>query len=128
MATLLDTSKPMTLEIRVGGRVVHAGTLRKGRLEESIYQCLIWSCPLNDPSCGMNACNYHNAWNPCKVNNIVYRKDDRDIYANDAGLLIWINKFFHDPSLQGLRSNGEYYQIVLCSLPKMPREEIEEGD
>jgi hypothetical protein len=41
MAAPLDTDKPMTFETRVGGRTAHVGTLRKERLEEAIYQCLI---------------------------------------------------------------------------------------
>jgi hypothetical protein len=93
-------SKKLILETRIGGLNSYVGTLRKDRLEEAIYQCLTWSCPLDDPKRGMNECNGYNAWNPCKVNHIVY-EGSAGKYHSDAGLYIWTNKAFHNPDLAG---------------------------
>jgi hypothetical protein len=100
IAPLPKEGTKLNLTVRMGGDNAYVGTLRKDRLEEAIYQCLIWSCPLNDLKRGMNACNTKNAWNPCKIDHIIYEGDDKS-YRSDSGLYVWTDYVFTNPNLPG---------------------------
>jgi hypothetical protein len=97
-------------EIRLGGAAIHVGTLRLKRLEEAIYQCLTYSCPLYDSTREMNPCTPGNTWEPCTVHNIVFDKDRKPEYKSDGKLEIYTLQAFHNPRWQGL---GE----AIVSLP-----------
>jgi hypothetical protein len=89
--------KTLYAEARAGNEGQHVGTLRKKRLEEAIYQCLKWSCPLEDPKLGMNLCTQKNT-KSYRMYNIVYDADPHDQYATNAYLDIYVNYAYHDPA------------------------------
>lgn len=97
-------SEPKTLyvEARVGNGGQPVGTLRKRRLEKAIYECLNWSCPLDDPKRGLNACTQKNT-KSCRVNNIVYNVNSKNPkYATNAWITIYVNYAFHNPAWPGI--------------------------
>jgi hypothetical protein len=107
-------------EIRLGGEASHVGTLRLKRLEEAIYMCLTWSCPLYDSNREMKPCDARNTWEPCTVKNIVFDKDGKKEYKSDGWIEITTLQAFHNPKFQGL---GEAIVSLLSpfSLPFMQR-------
>jgi hypothetical protein len=92
----------LTGEARVGGESAYVGTLRLKRLEEAIYQALMWSCPLYDSRREMKPCDDKNAWNPFRVYKIVGDKDGKKEYHYDGHIEIWTMQAFHNPKYQGL--------------------------
>lgn len=96
-------SEPKTLyaEARVGFEKQHIGTLRKGRLEKAVYECLTKICPLDDKKRGLQPCTPYNT-KSCRVSNIVYNAEPHDKYATNSFLTIQVEYAFHNPVWPGL--------------------------
>ncbi|KAH7067732.1 hypothetical protein FB567DRAFT_457903, partial [Paraphoma chrysanthemicola] len=91
---------------------VHVGTLRKGRLENAIYRCLIAHCPLDRELQGCTAKSSPQCW----VNNIVYDYNHdagNPKYASNGDLIITINRAYHNPAWKGL---GEASYRAIANL------------